>query len=72
MRFVSPGATSSRHGDARAEIRRIEGRAGDIMQAARGLFEHRGVGPTTVKDIASEAGITRELSITTIPESATS
>ncbi len=61
MRFVSPGATSSRHGDARAEIRRIEGRAGDIMQAARGLFEHRGVGPTTVKDIASEAGITREL-----------
>lgn len=61
MRFVSPGATSSRHGDARVEIRRIEGRAGDIMQAARGLFEHRGVGPTTVKDIASEAGITREL-----------
>lgn len=49
MRFVSPGATSSRHGDARVEIRRIEGRAGDIMQAARGLFEHRGVGPTTVK-----------------------
>ena len=61
MRFVSSDAASSRHGDARAEIRRIEGRAGDIMQAARSLFEHRGVGPTTVKDIASEAGITREL-----------
>ena len=35
MRFVSSDAASSRHGDARAEIRRIEGRAGDIMQAAR-------------------------------------
>lgn len=41
--------------------RRLEGRAGDIMQAARGLFEAKGVAATTVKDIAAEAGITREL-----------
>lgn len=61
MRFVSPKATSKRQAEARADVRRIEGRAGDIMQAARSLFERRGVGPTTVKDIASEAGITREL-----------
>lgn len=61
MRFVSPKAMSKRQAEARAEVRRIEGRAGDIMQAARSLFERRGVGPTTVKDIASEAGITREL-----------
>ena len=31
------------------------------MLAARTLFERRGVGKTTVKDIAAEANVTREL-----------
>ncbi|MDO4443213.1 MAG: TetR/AcrR family transcriptional regulator [Slackia sp.] len=44
-----------------AKGRRLEGRAGDIMQAARALFETKGVSATTVKDIAAEAHITREL-----------
>ena len=43
------------------ESRRLGGPAGEIMLAARTLFERRGVGKTTVKDIAEEAGITREL-----------
>lgn len=54
-------ATCDRREGARPESARLEGRAGDIMQAARGLFEAKGVGATTVKDIACEAGITREL-----------
>lgn len=40
---------------------RLAGSAGDIMAAARVLFESRGVRATTVKDIAAEAGVTREL-----------
>ncbi|RDB63220.1 TetR/AcrR family transcriptional regulator [Gordonibacter sp. 28C] len=44
-----------------AERGRLDGVAGDIMLAARSLFETRGVRATTVKDIASEAGVTREL-----------
>ena len=36
-------------------------RRGDIMAAARSLFERQGVRATTVKDIAAEAGVTREL-----------
>ena len=42
------------------ESRRLGGPAGEIMLAARTLFERRGVGKTTVKDIA-EANVTREL-----------
>lgn len=44
-----------------SESKRLEGTANDIMQAARKLYESRGVAATTVKDIAEEAGITREL-----------
>lgn len=44
-----------------SESRRLTGQAGDIMQAARTLYEAQGVAATTVKDIAAEAGITREL-----------
>lgn len=44
-----------------SESRRLTGQAGDIMQAARKLYETKGVAATTVKDIAAEAGITREL-----------
>lgn len=60
MRFES-AASSHTANEACKKGRRLEGRAGDIMQAARGLFETRGVAATTVKDIATEAGITREL-----------
>ncbi len=44
-----------------SESKRLSGQAGEIMQAARKLYETRGVAATTVKDIAAEAGITREL-----------
>lgn len=44
-----------------SESRRLVGQAGNIMQAARKLYETQGVAITTVKDIAAEAGITREL-----------
>lgn len=60
VRFEST-ASAAAAGEEYKKGRRLEGRAGDIMQAARELFESRGVGATTVKDIASEAGITREL-----------
>lgn len=43
------------------ESRRLTGQAGSIVQAARALFERQGVGGTTVKDIAAEAHMTREL-----------
>ena len=48
-------------GRSLTESRRLMGPAGEIMLAARKLFEERGVCPTTVKDIAAEAGVTREL-----------
>lgn len=48
-------------GRALSESRRLTGSAGDIMLAARVLFERQGVGATTVKDVAAEAGVTREL-----------
>lgn len=60
MRFESTSSSSAAH-EAYKKGRRIEGRASDIMQAARDLFETKGVAGTTVKDIAAEAGITREL-----------
>ena len=40
---------------------RLAGPAGEIMQSARHLFETRGVRATTVKDIAAESSVTREL-----------
>ena len=43
------------------ESRRLTGQAGQIAQAARALYEIKGVAKTTVKDIAAEAGVTREL-----------
>ncbi|MEA5019348.1 MAG: TetR/AcrR family transcriptional regulator [Gordonibacter sp.] len=39
----------------------MTGAPGDIMLAARALFERQGVRATTVKDIAAEAGVAREL-----------
>ena len=48
-------------GRALTESRRLVGPAGDIMLAARSLFERQGVAKTTVKDVAAEAGVTREL-----------
>ncbi len=44
-----------------ASVERLTGQAGDIMQAARALFERKGVRGTSVTAIAAEAGITREL-----------
>lgn len=44
-----------------ASVERLTGQAGDIMQAARALFESKGVRATSVTAIAAEAGITREL-----------
>jgi AcrR family transcriptional regulator len=41
--------------------RRLTGPAGEIVLAARKLYESDGVASTTVKDIAAEAGVTREL-----------
>lgn len=41
--------------------RRLQGQKGQIVQAARRLYETQGVHRTTVKDIAQEVGITREL-----------
>lgn len=43
------------------DSRRLTGQAGQITQAARSLYETKGVAKTTVKDIAAEAGVTREL-----------
>lgn len=43
------------------ESKRLAGQAGEIMLAARKLYETHGVKKTTIKDIAHEAGITREL-----------
>lgn len=63
MRFNRESTTTrpaGRHSGA-PESRRLNGPAGDIMLAARALFEERGVGKTTVKDIAAEANVTREL-----------
>lgn len=60
MRFESAASTHIA-GEACKKGRRLDGRAGDIMQAARELFETKGVAATTVKDIAAEANITREL-----------
>ena len=59
MRFNRESTTTrpaGRHSGA-PESRRLNGPAGDIMLAARVLFEERGVGKTTVKDIAAEANV---------------
>ena len=48
-------------GRSLTESRRMCGQAGEIVLAARKLFETKGVAATTVKDIAEEAGVTREL-----------
>lgn len=40
---------------------RLGGKQGEIMLAARVLFETRGVANTSIKDITTEANITREL-----------
>ncbi len=39
-----------------AELRRT-----DIVEAARSLYERKGIGSTSVKDIAAEVGVTRSL-----------
>lgn len=43
------------------ESRRLTGRAGDIVQATRKLYETKGIAKTTMKNIAEETGVTREL-----------
>lgn len=48
-------------GQAKAARGRLAGPAGHIMLVARDLFEKHGVRATTVKDIAAEANVTREL-----------
>lgn len=48
-------------GRSLSESKRLAGQAGEIMLAARKLYETKGVAATTVKDIAAEAGVTREL-----------
>lgn len=52
---------SAECGRSLTESKRMTGAPGDIMLAARALFERQGVRATTVKDIAAEAGVTREL-----------
>lgn len=52
---------SAECGRTLTESKRLTGAAGDIMLAARALFEQQGVRATTVKDIAAEAGVAREL-----------
>ncbi len=44
-----------------ASVERLAGKPGEIMMAARSLFEKHGVGATSITKIAEEAGITREL-----------
>lgn len=44
-----------------SESRRLTGTAGSIVQTARMLFETNGVARTTVKEIAVEANVAREL-----------
>lgn len=41
--------------------KRLSGKEGEIMLSARKLFEERGVAATSIKTIAAEAGLTREL-----------
>ncbi len=43
------------------ESKRLTGAAGDIMAAARELYEERGVAATSLTAVASEAGVTRSL-----------
>ena len=52
---------SAECGRSLTESKRMTGAPGDIMLAARALFERQGVRATTVKDIAAEAGVAREL-----------
>lgn len=64
--MLSPEHLKTRQVDGREgrlslESKRLDGQAGQIAQAARCLYEERGVAKTTVKDIAAEAGVTREL-----------
>lgn len=40
---------------------RLDGKAGEIMQSARSLFERDGVGATSIAAVAKEAGVTRGL-----------
>ncbi len=61
MRQTRYAPISAECGRKLTESKRLTGAPGDIMLAARSLFEHQGVKPTTVKDIAEEAGVTREL-----------
>lgn len=48
-------------GRSLSERERLGGHAGDIMLAARELFEAHGVAKTTIKAIAEATGVTREL-----------
>lgn len=48
-------------GRSLTESKRMGGQAGEIVLAARKLYETQGVAATTVKNIAEEAGVTREL-----------
>lgn len=63
MRTGDYGLLAAHSGRPRAlsDSKRLAGPKGEIVQAARKLYEQQGVACTTVKDIAREAGITREL-----------
>ena len=63
MKTGDYGLLAARSGRPRAlsDSKRLAGPKGEIVQAARKLYEQQGVAATTVKDIAREAGITREL-----------
>lgn len=63
MKAGGYGLLAARSGRPRAlsDSKRLAGPKGEIVQAARKLYEQQGVAATTVKDIAREAGITREL-----------
>lgn len=63
MRTGDYGLLAAHSGRPRAlsDSKRLGGQKGEIMQAARKLYEQQGVACTSVKDIAREAGITREL-----------
>lgn len=63
MRTGDYGLLAAHSGRPRAlsDSKRLGGQKGEIMQAARKLYEQQGVACTSVKDIAREVGITREL-----------
>ena len=56
-----PDLPHPRHAAGQAKRARLEGTAGDIMLAARELYETEGVAATSMAAIARKAGVARSL-----------